>query len=453
MGGVLLRRFIGQSLEIYFSRLEVVARSQPLHFTQLLNRFDYRSEVSKLYKASTSGWLTPVTVFQPWYSYSLARYLQNQHAIQLSGPDNVKTKKPLPLVVYEIGGGDGTNARNILDWLKRHAPATYLRCQYTLLEFSPRLRDAQAAAVADHGERASIIAADATDLRNALQSDDRPCYVIGLEVLDNLPHDKAVCINGVWHEASVVDEGSPHSSADDAPGQQPQHLSEAYAPITDPLIRGLLGVAKSMGLPSLTAGVPTLPPVRGRLWHAAKTVCSGSVRGAWVPLPRSPPGVQHAVYLPTGALQLLRGLRGALPRHRLILADFDGLPEPDVHARTVSSDNQVRMYCPAHCSPINASKDPVERRTIDHLTYLSPRRGTADALFPTDFTFLAEIIRHEHRVSCDTPHDQHHRPSITVEVMPSHRFLGRYGDVAQTRTMSGYNPMLEDYANTSILLT
>ena len=40
-----------------------------------------------------------------------------------------------------------------------------------------------------------------------------------------------------------------------------------------------------------------------------------------------------------------------------------------------------------------------------------------------------------------------------VEVLPSAQFLRRHADVARTRTMYGYNPMLEDYTNTRVLLT
>jgi hypothetical protein len=294
--------------------------------------------------SSPSGWLTPTLVFQPWYSYAIARYLLSQHIIQPHTVGPVK-KGFNPLLIFEVGGGNGTNARHILDWLRTNSPSIYAQCHYTLLEFSPRLREAQAAAVATHGPRATVAAADATNVLEAnFSGDSRPCFVIGLEVLDNLPHDKAVCINGIWHQTGVT---------------ELPHFGETYTLITDPLIQDLLEIAKSLGLPSVQGALPLLPPVRGRLFQGAQYLLTGNM-AEWAVLPRAPAGAQHAMYLPTGALQMLRGLHALLPQHRLLLADFDGLPAPDVNARTLQADNRVHTYCPAHNSPITASKDPVK---------------------------------------------------------------------------------------------
>lgn len=43
------------------------------------------------------------------------------------------------LVVYEVGGGSGTNALNVLDWLQREEPELYDRTEYTIVEISERL--------------------------------------------------------------------------------------------------------------------------------------------------------------------------------------------------------------------------------------------------------------------------------------------------------------------------
>jgi hypothetical protein len=382
---MLTRQFVLQTLELYFSRCDVVRESAPLSFTNLLTRWEYRNALAKLYAASPNGWLTPAMVFQPWYSYALARYMSEQHTIQ------TPKSSPRPLLIYEIGGGNGTNARHILDWLRRHAPKTYASCHYSLLEFSPRLRDAQTAAVASHGaKRVSIVAADATDLDAApIAPEPRACFVLGLEVLDNLPHDKVVCIDKCWHETRVVAGSHLQSlvaadplsrashtapsdvdfgdlsgslsvdSFDRSRGGVAQGLTETYAPVQDRLVEHLLKVGLSLGLPSFTSGPPSLPQVRGRALHAAKSLLRG--RFDWLQLPQQPDGVQHAAYVPTGALQMLQGLRKLLPQHRLLLADFDGLPPPSVHAQTVRTDTRVLMYCPAHNSPITASKDPEKR--------------------------------------------------------------------------------------------
>lgn len=47
------------------------------------------------------------------------------------------------LVLYEAGGGTGTNALNVLDYLRREEPRLYDRTEYTIVEISPRLAELQ----------------------------------------------------------------------------------------------------------------------------------------------------------------------------------------------------------------------------------------------------------------------------------------------------------------------
>jgi hypothetical protein len=42
---------------------------------------------------------------------------------------------------------------------------------------------------------------------------------------------------------------------------------------------------------------------------------------------------------------------------------------------------------------------------------------------------------------------------LGARVMPSPVFLSSYADVSRTRTLTGYNPMLEDYTNTRFLIS
>jgi len=41
-----------------------------------------------------------------------------------------------PLTIYEIGGGYGTNARCILDYIQAQQPAIYQRTRYTIIEIA-----------------------------------------------------------------------------------------------------------------------------------------------------------------------------------------------------------------------------------------------------------------------------------------------------------------------------
>lgn len=55
---------------------------------------------------------------------------------------------------------------------------------------------------------------------------------------------------------------------------------------------------------------------------------------------RKASGAAHAAFVPTGMARLLEGVCQALPRHNLIVADFDSLPPP-----SVDDQSQARGEC------------------------------------------------------------------------------------------------------------
>ncbi len=66
--------------------------------------------------------LTPVEIFAPYYSYCLVRYI-------LRTRDTTK-----PLKIFEIGGGNGTNALHIMNYLMVYTPEVYKNTTYTVIE-------------------------------------------------------------------------------------------------------------------------------------------------------------------------------------------------------------------------------------------------------------------------------------------------------------------------------
>jgi hypothetical protein len=112
---------------------------------------------------------------------------------------------------------------------------------------------------------------------------------------------------------------------------------------------------------------------------------------------------------------------------------------------------------------------------------MSAAAGTADIFFATDFSALARMVsdmlagseaplssnEHESSRTADSTAPANslaavrQRPNCTagvaprtdVRVLQSADFLRQYADVARCRTMTGYNPLLEDYTNTRMLLT
>lgn len=108
--------------------------------------------------------MTPVEIFSPYFSHALARYISREAAKEtaatqssmhsggtprkshghrgVSSPDHGRCGRE-KLVLYEAGGGTGTNALNVLNWLRREDPQLYERTEYTIVEISERLAERQ----------------------------------------------------------------------------------------------------------------------------------------------------------------------------------------------------------------------------------------------------------------------------------------------------------------------
>ncbi|CAI7925100.1 unnamed protein product, partial [Closterium sp. NIES-54] len=139
-----VREFIHTSLyhptEGYFTSnaSAVGALSQPINFRQLAGRREWVALQQSLYSSADTSWFTPSELFQPWYGYAVADFILSTHP---------PTK---PLKIYEVGGGGGTLARNILDRLQAKAPAVHRRCRYTSVEISPALAQRQRERITGH---------------------------------------------------------------------------------------------------------------------------------------------------------------------------------------------------------------------------------------------------------------------------------------------------------------
>ena len=98
----------------------------------------------------------------------------------------------------------------------------------------------------------------------------------------------------------------------------------------------------------------------------------------------------------------------------------------------------------AYNAPLVSFKDKKSGRSLDYNSYLA-NFGNVDIFFPTDFACLKEM-----RVQTMSSH--YERLEETVRCMKGKQFLVKYGDFALTKTFSGYNPLLEDFENTSFLV-
>ncbi|URD77130.1 hypothetical protein MUK42_05734 [Musa troglodytarum] len=197
---ILVRDFIRSALydpnHGYFSKMSgsVGQLESSIRFNQLQGRVAYLQRLSNLYKQHDISWFTPVELFKPWYAFGIAEAIMRTANLSI------------PLKIYEIGGGSGTCAKCIMDYMMLNAPAkVYNNMTYVSVEISQSLAKKQLQTVGEvqsHLSKFRVERRDATDRSGWGNGDHEPCWVIMLEVLDNLPHDLVYSPNQVspWME-------------------------------------------------------------------------------------------------------------------------------------------------------------------------------------------------------------------------------------------------------------
>lgn len=212
-----LRDFIRDSLydlqNGYFSNQKspvVGYLRRPIDFPLLAGQTAYLAAVQRAYTELQTSWLTPVEIFSPHYGAAIGNYITQCHLAdplrQSSDPASARwhasapsrmsslpESEMAPLTVYEIGGGTGTLAKDLLGWLRQHHPTVYASCHYTCIEISPALAALQQQRVAHeggHGDKFSVRRGDACDHSTWGPASQEQCFVLAMEVLDNMPHDR-----------------------------------------------------------------------------------------------------------------------------------------------------------------------------------------------------------------------------------------------------------------------
>lgn len=84
---------------------------------------------------------------------------------------------------------------------------------------------------------------------------------------------------------------------------------------------------------------------------------------------------------------------------------------------------------------------------MDHDSLLVPT-GSADIFFPTNFEAVKQLWLSCRASAPPSPRQHGYRASV----QPSAVFLNTYGNTRRTKTMTAYNPLLDDFSNTSFLL-
>ncbi|KAJ9476743.1 Protein arginine methyltransferase NDUFAF7-like protein, mitochondrial [Pseudozyma hubeiensis] len=362
--------------------------------------------------AAKQVWHTPTQIFQPYYAEAIARYLVAEYKLHNYPYDD--------LVVYELGAGSGALAKGVLDYLEQKEPEIYTRTRYRIVEISERLAMEQRRKLESHGEKAQVVNQDVlTWDRGVVQE---PCFVIALEVFDNLAHDvvRYSTRDFTPYQAvvSIDDTGDMH---------------ELWEPLSDPLIKQYLSIIS----PSLSPTSTTSPFLRSLPPTLQRAIAT-----------HTPfyPNLTQPIFVPTNALQLISTLKRNFPQHRLIMSDFDSLPDsvPGINGPVV----QTRF-----------------RSTMIPVTTYLVLQGFFDIFFPTNFDHLRKVYRNILNSSPQGFFDSHFSSGLTgsaatgtgrernLKVLPHAEFLGRFAETEKLQLRDGSNPLLGWYANASWFLS
>lgn len=395
---VLMREFIFDSLynhkHGYFSRNANIFHSpHPIPFKKLKDQDEYARVLKDLYaqvpQEQTNRfhqlWHTPSELFKPFYGGAITNFLLS------------KARKDSPFVIYEIGPGNGTMAENILTILKQNHPKIYERTEYNLIEISDQLRNKQIEKLKGHPDQIRFpnisILNPSTEFK-----EERDCWVIGMEVLDNLAHDLIKFRNedGALLEAIVhIDPMARYGSI---PGKYWREFREA----SDPLIREYVEMGDFLGWKWAS--------LKGRpLLRALERFSPIEYINPW-----------SLEFIPTDSYRLLKNLVKCFPKHQALFSDFDVLPD------TVKGHNGPVVQTRFRGVTVPCSSVLLER-------------GLFDIFFPTNFGRLAQI--HEKL-----------RPGYSHSIQKHSEFIKTWStadDLRTTTTRSGYNPMIQDFENVS----
>ncbi|KAJ3516938.1 hypothetical protein NLJ89_g806 [Agrocybe chaxingu] len=349
---MLVRDFIEDSLYNpnygYFPKQATIFNTQDttFDFQSFRDSAEFQEEVASKYAAYGASayegpgrqlWHTPTELFKPWYGRAIGRCLVSEYLLKYFPYED--------FVIYEIGAGNGTLARDILDLLQQDYPEVYERTRYSIIEISESLVKLQKQKLQKLHPSVTITHQSVFRWET---NEPAPCFFVAMEVIDNFAHDV------VRYDMRTF---KPYQGV--VTVNKDGDFDTVYEPVTDPLIASFLDLRKTLNHP---------PPTNRLLLR------SNILRNIYNAMPFAP-NLSPAEYIPTRLLSLLQTLRNHFPRHRLLLSDFSSLPD------TISG--------------VNA---PVVQTRFQNITVpcstLLVKQGYFDIFFPTNFERLRDMYEY-----------------------------------------------------------
>eukprot|EP00172_Hildenbrandia_rubra_P000363 Plantae.Rhodophyta-Hildenbrandia_rubra.ctg11696.p1 GENE.Plantae.Rhodophyta-Hildenbrandia_rubra.ctg11696~~Plantae.Rhodophyta-Hildenbrandia_rubra.ctg11696.p1 ORF type:complete len:417 (+),score=58.71 Plantae.Rhodophyta-Hildenbrandia_rubra.ctg11696:123-1373(+) len=400
-----IRKLLYASDTGYFSRAGgPILRSKGFDFKKFRNRGSYEEALATVYKDAAHAWMTPTEKFRPHYAHVMCNRILASDQFST----NVTKRSTKTRNVYEIGGGNGTMAFDVLNLFKKRS----IPIHYTLVEISEVLANKQRLLLDSFIKDGccKVVCADATTWNGWV--DDS--IILILEVLDNLPHD---CVRLV--SQNDIDKGE-HSEMEHCVITEERQA--AWVPLSDPdtiAAFDAFNLDNALDPLSLSSSpvnsffhyLTVLATPKSRTFRADKSSAS-SVSKVLSP----------DIWVPTCLHRLLKTLAG-IPGHSLTIADFTHFPGclPGINAPAVQQIKSGKAFL----------YDTVEKAPP----------GKVDVLFPTDFERLK--IAYEGEV-----------PGKNVKIASHEEFVQEYASedsLEDTSCTDKYNPMLSEFQNVAVL--
>ena len=361
-------------------------------------------------------WHTPTELFLPFHGESLARYILTNYKLNQYPYHD--------LVIYEMGGGNGTLMCNILNYIKQTLPEIYHRTQYRIIEISLNLAAKQFQSAIE--QKLILQGLDTSKVgivnKSIFEWDtviNDPCYFIALEVFDNFAHDLIRYDNttGEPHQGYVLVDD--HGDFYEFFTPQLSPYASAYLNLrensekTSILQKSTSGRGRIETLRSLVPGISLALQVHPLLHSLMKLKWKNSV------LPFKD-NLTPGEFIPTRLLQFFQILKHRFPNHQLLSLDFHSLPKT------------IPGY---YNGPV--VQTVLQDQMIDILTYMC-LQGYFDIMFATDFEVVGDLYRQV--------------TGKRVKVHSHKEFMVEWADSEATKTKTGENPMLDFYTNVSFMV-
>ena len=362
--------------------------------TKAIDSFEESLQDAKDLSSARQVFHTPTESFKPYYGHAIARHLLHQYRSHYYPNSD--------LYIYEIGGGNGTLMLNILDYIREKDPQVYNYVQYRIVEISAALARRQRETLqqsqyaAEHAQHVEIIQKDFLSWSIPIP---QPCFILAMELIDNLPHDIIRYDPRSGQPLQAVVLIDPDGEFDEMYTPSMDELPRRYLSLREKLGRRHLPLFHPQSIPSFLRQFIRALPYSGKL--SAKE------------------------FVPTTLLSLLDVLSQYFPHHHLILSDFDSLP------------NAI----PGYMAPVVQTR--YQRAMVPCTTYLV-QQGYFDIFFPTNF----EELRGIYSILCPS-----YFGTRRTQILTHRHFMERWGDMEATTTKSGENPMRDYYENVKMLIS